>query len=167
MGIIKVIQNTKSTGNYLFNALNYIKRDAVAYSGYRVDSDNAYEQMMIVKKYFGKTSGNQLMHFIISFNENFDDPKECMKYAYRFAKYFGNRFQVCYALHFKIACDDNGVVKSFYHLHMILNSVSYVDGKMFSDGKDSINKFMEYVSKIIDDMFISVIYSKYDRSCRY
>ena len=167
MGILKVIQNTDSKGDYLYNALAYIKRGSKAYNAYRVSPKKAYEQMTTVKKYFGKTSGNQLMHFMISFNENMDTVDKCKEATYEIAKYFGERFQVCYAIHYDPNCDENGVVRSLYHLHMIVNSVSYVDGKMFSKGKDDINRFMHYISDIINDPFIIVIYAKNNKKYWY
>ena len=162
MGIVKVIQNTNSNGNYLFNALEYIKRKAVDYSGYRVDPDDAYNQMMAVKRYFGKTSCNQLMHIVIVFNENEVDIDRCMDYGYRIAQYFGDRFQTCYALHQDTKFHDKkrGYINSNYHLHMILNSVSYVDGKMFAENRGSIGKFKEYVSEVTKDRYMQILYSK-------
>ena len=71
MGILKVIQNTNSSDDYLYNAIYYIenKVETVGVGGYRVDPYNAYQQMMAVKNYFGKTSGNQLMHLVVSFEK--------------------------------------------------------------------------------------------------
>ena len=162
MGIVKVIQNTNSRGDYLSNALNYIKRSAVAYSGYGVDPDHAYEQMMKVKNYFGKTSGNQLMHIVVVFNEYEDDIDICMAYANYIARYFGNRFQVCYALHDKVTYNDNGFITSYYHAHFIFNSVSYIDGRMFADGKGSIGRFKDCVSEITGDRYMKLLYGSDD-----
>ena len=105
MEVLKVIQNTNSSEDYLYNAISYIinKTEAVCYDGYRVDPNNAYEQMMLVKRYFSKTSGNQLVH-------------------------------------------------------MILNSVSFTDGKMFAEGKGEFAKFAEYIGKITRSRKCRVVY---------
>lgn len=150
MDMLKVIQNTDSSENYLYNAISYIinKMEAVCYDGYHVDSNNAYEQMMLVKRYFSKTSGNQLMHFIVSFDvRSVQDANTALHYGYRIAQYFGNRFQIVFSVHEKNSYYD-GRIKSMYHVHMILNSVSFTDGKMFA----------EYIGKVTRSRKCRVIY---------
>lgn len=38
--------------------------------------------------------------------------------------------------------------KSHFHVHLILNSVSYVNGKMFHGDIGEINAYSKYVSKL-------------------
>ena len=69
MGIFKIIRNTDDGLDYMYNTLDYV------YGGHtdidkryspNVDIYSAYEQFYSVKKYFGKTSGNPVFHFIVS-----------------------------------------------------------------------------------------------------
>lgn len=48
MGILKVIQNTNSTEDYLLNALNYIvyKAEVVGYGAYHVSADDGCEKIL-------------------------------------------------------------------------------------------------------------------------
>ena len=71
MGIFKVIRNTNDELDYLYNVLNYtmsIHTDYDKRYSPNVDIYNAYEQFLLVKKYFGKTSGNPAFHFIVVYN---------------------------------------------------------------------------------------------------
>lgn len=160
MDMLKVIQNTDSSDDYLYNAILYIvnKAEAVRYDGYHVDPNNAYEQMMVVKKYFSKTSGNQLMHFVVSFDvRSVQDENVALHYGYRIAQYFGDRFQTVFSVHEKDSYY-NGRLKSMYHVHFILNSVSFVDGKMFAESKGEIARFAEYIGKVTRSKNCRVIY---------
>lgn len=163
MGMLKVIQNTNSSEDYLENAIDYIllKADTVAYGAYGINPLNAYEQMMIVKQYFGKTSGNQLMHFIVSFSRYVSDVKTALYFANRIAQYYGN-YQCVYSVHEK-AVYYNGRIKSLYHVHFIMNSVSFTDGRMFSQSKGEIGQFKKYIEQVTRDKHFKVVYSSDDR----
>lgn len=159
MGILKVIQNTNSSDDYLYNSINYIenKSDTVGIGGYRTDPYYAYQQMMTVKNYFAKTSGNQLMHFVVSFNKRVADIETALDYAYKIAMYYGNRFQTVFAVHEKDGFY-KGKIKSYYHVHFILNSVSYVDGRMFAQSKGELYHFMKHIEKVTRDSNFKIIY---------
>lgn len=61
MGIFKIIRNTNDSLGYMNNALNYTMGTHTDYDNRyspNVDIYNAYEQFLLVKKYFGKTSEN-------------------------------------------------------------------------------------------------------------
>lgn len=160
MDMLKVIQNTNSSDDYLYNAIRYIinKTEAVRYDGYHVDPDNAYEQMMYVKRYFSKTSGNQLMHFVVSFDvRSVNDEDTALRCGYRIAQYFDDRFQTVFSVHEKDSCY-NSKLKSMYHVHLILNSVSFIDGKMFAEGKGELASFAEYIGNVTRSGKCMVVY---------
>ena len=71
MGILKVIRNTNDGLTYMRNALNYVIYGHTDYDkrySINTDIDNAYEQFLAVKKYFYKTSGNPVFHFVVVYN---------------------------------------------------------------------------------------------------
>lgn len=71
MGIFKVIRNTDDGLQYMYNALNYVLYGHTDYDkrySLNTDIDNAYEQFLLVKRYFYKTSGNPLFHFIVVYD---------------------------------------------------------------------------------------------------
>ena len=100
------------------------------------------------------------MHIIVNFNRRVQSVYQAMYYGYKIAQYYGDRFQVSYAIHKKTTYHNKrlGTVNSFYHLHMIINSVSYVDGKMFAENNSSYNKFREYVSKVTHDKYMQLMF---------
>ena len=78
MGILKIIRNTDSGLEYMYNALNYVLYGHTDYDkkySLNTDIDNAYEQFLLVKKYFYKTSGNPVFHFIVIYNARYIDGK--------------------------------------------------------------------------------------------
>lgn len=150
MARIKVIRNTYGGDEYLWNGCHYIHdpKKAIVSGGYGVNYSNpvaVYTQMKTIKKMFNKESGNPLAHIIVSFSGSVNDLETALKYADVCAVYFSNRFQVYYCLHNK----DAGC--SHYHVHMIINSVSYKNGKMISTGDDTMSPYTEFVSKLLNE----------------
>ena len=147
MARIKVIRNTYGDTEYLWNGCRYIyNRDkAIALGGYGVnpyDYMEVYNQMMTCKEFFNKTSGNPLAHIIVSYGASVKDAVTAWKYSQRCAGYFAPFYQVYYCLHNK----DAGC--SSFHTHLLINSVSYTNGKMISTGNDTMQPFTEFVSGI-------------------
>ena len=74
MVIMDVIRDTRGGLKYLWNACRYLENDekSVYTGGYGVNPYNlntTYRQIVSVRQYYEKTSGNPLMHFMISFDE--------------------------------------------------------------------------------------------------
>ena len=74
MVTVKLIRNTYGGEDYLAHLCPYVRNGekAVYLEGNGVSpyhADAAYDQMMAVKRYFGKTSGNPLAHFVVSFDD--------------------------------------------------------------------------------------------------
>lgn len=145
MVIVKSKRDTYGeSSNYLYNALNYLydEEKSLHTGGYGVNPYNleaTYKQMKYVKEYFHKTSDNPLMHFIVSFDEKVKTYEKAKSLAVLIGAYFKNRYQLLWAVHRKERGD------SIYHLHIILNSVSFVDGKLFNSSPAEIGKFCAYI----------------------
>lgn len=156
MGILKVITKSKANEEYLLNACNYVDSNNIKShtdycNGFNINPHDAYTQMMAVKKYFHKTSGNQLVHFIVSFNKDIDTMVKAKKVSREIAKYYADRYQIVYAIHYKKRYNEKYKLKSIYHTHIILNSVNFVDGKMFADNKSDIYSFCKHIQNITED----------------
>lgn len=153
MGFLKLIMKQNAGKEYLRNAVNYITEnaDACFYIGINICPERAYRQMRKVKKYYGKTSGNQLVHFVVCFNNEVDNLATAEKYAYKIAEYYKSRYQILYAIHNELRLTNSGYAKSFFHVHIVMNSVSFADGKMFADNKKDIGRFMEHISEVTGD----------------
>lgn len=153
MGFLKLIVKQNVGKEYLRNAVNYIAEnaDACCYGGINICPERAYKQMRKVKKYYGKTSGNQLVHFVVCFNNEVNEIAIAKKYARKIAEYYKSRYQILYAIHHELRFAKSVYAKSWFHVHIVMNSLSFIDGKMFADNKKDIGRFMEHISDVTGD----------------
>lgn len=146
MDTVKMIRNTYGGTEYLRKATQYpYKEDLRGYGGYGVnpnDPELAYKQMLAVKSYFGKTEGNPLIHYVVSYDENITNAKAACEMTAQICRYFENEYQVLQAVHEK----DHDF--SQYHAHIILNSVNYINGLMYHSDIGEMNRFRNYVQQV-------------------
>lgn len=123
---IILIRNDYLDKRSLSRVLNYVLR-ADLIGGYAIDPSCAFKQMRFVKKAFYKEKGVELKHFIIAFTFgelcriDFD---EIMSLGFWVGQFF-NEYQMAYAIHTDTA---------HVHLHVVMNTVSFIDGRKYSDG---------------------------------
>lgn len=87
----------------------------------------AFEEMAAVKERFGKADGNQAYHAYQSFKPGEVTPEQCHEIGVNLAKtLWGDRFQIIVTTHLD---------KHHLHNHLVINSVSFKDGKKFNDNK--------------------------------
>lgn len=152
MVLVKVKKDMETPEEYLSNAIGYVHHKnkqnipPLSLSGNGVDATspyNAYNQMMDVKEYYGKTSGNPLAHIIISYDKICaPDAETACQLTEKMAEYYQNQYQSIQCTHEK----DND--SSWYHSHMVLNSVGYPNGMMINTSVDNMQQFCDYVSDI-------------------
>lgn len=65
--------------------------------------------------------------------------------------YFSNKYQIVYAIHRKPCSKKYGCCSSVYHAHFVMNSVSYMDGAMFSGNRSELYAFLEYIKQVTGD----------------
>lgn len=149
MARISIMRNTYGGCNYIKNSLNYIRDDrAISGGGYGVDPYDpavAYYQMMQTRRYFNKTSGNPLVHIVVAYTRNLKTLEQATKYGDAIARMFADRFQVMYCTH---NYDD---YCNWYHTHIIVNSVSYINGAMIETGYDEMRCFCNKVSNLLGE----------------
>ncbi len=168
MGVFKVIRNTNDGLEYMYNALNYVTYGHTDYDkrySLNTDIDNAYEQFLLVKKYFYKTSGNPVFHFVVVYNTKTtwgDNIERAESLSRSIATYFSDRYQLIWCIHKKLLSKKYGGCASVYHAHFIMNSVSYIDGRMFSGNHSEIYAFLNHIKKVTGDNSWIVKYRKDD-----
>ncbi len=155
MEILKVIRHTDGGENYLKNAINYDFKEKteedeklIETVGYGVNGTNpeyAYNQMYAVKKYFGKTEDNPLMHFVVSFDNKVDNAETASEYTKNIADYFKNDYQMVTAIH----QENQG--NSKYHAHIVMNSVNYNNGKLYHSGIGELKQFAMHIHDVTDN----------------
>lgn len=146
MARIDVIRNTYGGSQYLQNALNYVSDSrAMCGGGYGVNPYNpnaAYDQMIAVKRYYGKTSRNPLVHIVIAYDNSVKDIDIAAYYGEQGARFFAGRFQVLYCTH------EKDFHYSHFHTHIIINSVSYINGQMIQTGFNEMNTYCNFITKL-------------------
>ena len=121
-----LIENEYPDENVLLKVLNYVLRSDLC-GGYAINPHQAYRQMEMVKNVYHKRDGKQLLHFIVSFTTaeayrlTID---EILAVGFHIAGLFRD-FQIIYAIHL----DSRHI-----HIHMVMNSISFVDGHRYRDG---------------------------------
>ena len=149
MAVIKAINSRAS----IANAINYItkkeKTEEKLISGYNCRGVTALDEMKATKQAWNKTDGRQYKHFVQSFspdeNISFDEAhKIAAELVESWNKFKG--YEVCYATHKD---------KNHIHTHIIVNSVSFENGKKFCYSKKELQDFKDLSDRIL---------LKYDKS---
>jgi len=150
MAVVKVINNKYVKTQSIDYLINYATKPcktngcigAIGVNPY--DPGKMSEQMKIIKKLHEKTdSMRQLRHIIISFSRaevNKITLNRIPFVAFDIAKFYGNRYQICYGVHY----DTDDV-----HIHFVQNNVNYIDGKLFSGSPMELESFKRYINSVI------------------
>lgn len=138
-------------------SLQYItnenKTDGDVYiSGIECEPKVADYQFKMTKEYYDKFYGIEGFHIIQSFKPNEVSQKIGHEIGLKLAKKITNdRFQAVISTH---------VDKNHVHNHIIINSVSHVDGKKFYDSKRNYKRIRETSDQLCSEYNLSVIAPK-------
>ena len=111
----------------------------------------ARRQFMNVKKHFGKEDGIIAYHGYQSFAPGEVSPDEAHQIGVELAnKLWADRFQIIVSTHLNTDC---------VHNHILINSVSFRDGKKYYDSRASYQKMREVSDEICRQHGLSVIES--------
>lgn len=140
---VVITRNTYPDTSALYNVIYYVLSKAVAAGGYGVPPaiDAAQKQMQFVKEAFYQTDSLQLKHFFITFSHEetlYMDFDEMMLVAFEVAKLFGE-YQMVYGLHLD---------GSHVHVHIVMNTTSFIDGHQYSDGLSGFMKVCGMLKKM-------------------
>lgn len=130
MAIIKAVNSRASIGK----AINYVTRNEKTeerlISGIGCSPDTAIDEMKAIKAIWGKTEGRQYKHFIQSFppEENIT-PEQAHEIAKQLCSDQFPDFEVLIATHKD---------REHIHSHIIVNSVSYIDGRKFQQSASDL-----------------------------
>lgn len=153
MAIIKVKRDTYSGESYLHNLCCYIeKKNINGETVYPVDvggngvnfysAADVQNQMMAVKKFYGKTSDNPLIHLMVCYDESVTGSEQACNLSRKIASFYDDDYQYYYCTHNK----DNEF--PHYHTHILINSVNYINGKLFNSGYENMQSFCKYVADV-------------------
>lgn len=106
-----------------------------------VDQVHIAESMQRVSERFSKAKGVQLRHFILSFYpEELHDPRTANEIGAKIIQWFGQEYQSVYSVH-----ED----KSYLHIHIVINSVSYIDGHRYYGTKKEFYEFKNVIRRLL------------------
>ena len=147
----KVIQkNLEAVINYAKNGDKTEK--GILVSGINCLPDTAYFQMMLTKKNFHKEDGRLGYHIIQSFNGKEVYPEKCNSIGVELAQsLFGDKYQVLVCTH---------IDKENVHNHIVLNSVSFIDGSKYHNSNAELAFMRETNDDLCKKYGLSVIESK-------
>lgn len=148
MEFVKVTNGDYKNKDALSNVIHYITnpvktRHYIGAMGVNpYDSEKMIEQMNLVKKVFQKECGHRnVRHFIVSFDKkDHIKPEEARWIADDVARFYSDRYQICYGVH--LDTDD-------LHIHFALNTVSFIDGKLFSEGPRELEELKRHVHEAV------------------
>ena len=118
-------------------------------SGVNCQIPFAKEQFMETKRRFGKMDGRTCYHGYQSFRAGEVDADTAHRIGVELAKeLWGDRFEVVVATHLNT---------DHYHNHFVINSVSPVDGRKFSNRKPDYARMREVSDRLCKEHQLSVI----------
>lgn len=148
MAIVEMVNKSYKDTNAVGTLVSYatdLEKTGGMIGGVGVHFDNPEAmvfQMKMVKHLFGKEEGyRQIRHFIVSFAEDEAVILQNARFiAFEIAQYYGGQYQICYGVH-----QDT----EHLHIHFVFNTVSYIDGKLYSGGPCDLQDLKCYVRHVI------------------
>lgn len=104
--------------------------------------ETAPNEMEYTAQKFKKTFGKKISHIIITFSpQEVRSISTVEQIARACAQYYAARYQVFYCVH----------RTSTVHIHMIINRVSFIDGRKFPDKYEDRWSFWSHVHRVLND----------------
>lgn len=151
-------------GKSIKTVINYAAKDAKKEKDdtlfYGVNcADNpviAAYQMQKTKELYGKTDGRQYKHYVLSFAPGEISVDKAKTYAKELAQQcFGERYEVAVGVHTN---SKGGKI----HAHIIVNSVSFMDGKKLHFSKNDLESFKNQNDKLAKKYGLNIIDRSHD-----
>lgn len=144
----KVIQkNLEAVINYAMNGEK--TEHGILVSALNCLTKTAYSQMMLTKKNFHKEKGRLGYHIIQSFNVNEVSPQKANEIGLELAEsLWGDKYQVVVCTHTN---------KNNVHNHIVLNSVSLIDGSKYHNSNVEVALLKETNDEICMKYGLSVL----------
>lgn len=133
------------------DVVNYIldeKKTCGYIGGWAANPQYAAYEMELLAKLFHNNKGVRIRHWTITFEEHelqrlesglgCDRTIAVYRLGFAFSAYYRNQYQIVFAVH----CDERP------HLHIVMNTVSYVDGKKFSGNKTEYYNYEKYAKSV-------------------
>ena len=154
MATIKRLSSKGSLKNIINYVLNREKTNEHIISGKDCTPLNAAEEMNATKKSYGKTDGLSYHHIIQSFRPGEVSSEKAHRIGVELAEKQFKDYEVLIATHKD---------KSHIHNHLIINSVSFADGRKLVSNKKTLHEIKLENDRICRREHLSVIEKPYAR----
>jgi hypothetical protein len=135
---------------YVINyVLNSKKTNASIYTGINVNPDNAFNEMVTLKKLMGKADRRLWYHFVQSF-PLYDDitPELALQVANETAEYFREQYQIIISVH---------TDKKHIHTHFVMNTVNIETGRKYTQNNEQRIEIQTLSDKICEKYGLHVL----------
>ena len=158
MAINKVVNKSTKSHGAMRNVLEYVLRDEKVkegyvfingpYAGETVNYDELSQTWIKEKQLWGKDSGRMYAHNIISFHKDEKvSPEEVLEIGKAYAEKHFPGHQYVISVH-----QD----KDHLHCHIVVNSVSYIDGHKLHQTKHDLERQKEFTNNLCRERGLSV-----------
>lgn len=150
MAVNKVVNKSTKSHGAMRNVIEYVLQDKKVKEGYvaitgpyapeQINWDNVYNAFLDEKKLWNKDSGRMYAHNIISFHKDEDiTPAQALEIGQEFVEKFFPNHQSVIGVH-----QD----KDHLHIHIVTNSVSFIDGMKLHQTKRDLEKQKEFTNNL-------------------
>ena len=150
MAINKVINNPAKTHAAMRSLIRYVLKDEKVQDGYVmvqgpfnydvINTENVTQAFIDEKQLWNKDSGRMCAHNVISFHpDDYVTERECLEIGQDFCQEFFSDFQSLIAVH-----QD----KDHLHIHIVTNTVSFVDGHKLHQTKKDLQRQKDFTNKL-------------------
>ncbi len=158
MAINKTINKSTKTHGAMRNCMEYILKESktdssLVYVGgpfeaEKITYDTVYRSFLEEKKLWNKDSGRMYAHNVISWHQDEAlTPEEAYEFGKEFVEQWFEGFQTLMAVH---------VDRNHIHLHMVTNTVSYIDGHKLHTTKNELEEMKQLTNRMCADRGWSV-----------
>ena len=156
MPIIHFINNKTQTVGGMKNVLSYVSRkektvseDKRFVTGVNCSPETALDEMTATKNLYRKTDGRLYYHLVQSFPSGYEiEPELAHKIAVELTEKAFGKYEVVVATH---------IDREHIHSHLVLNSVSFEDGKKYHSNKESVEELMKLSDEICQRYGVHVL----------
>lgn len=158
MAINKTVNKSTSSHGAMRNCIEYVLKDAKIKDGFVeitgpyeedvIDYYKVYNSFLEEKRLWGKDSGRMYAHNIISFHKDENiSPEEAFNFGKEFAENWFPNHQTLICVH-----QDRDHV----HIHMVTNTVSFIDGKKLHATKKDLQRMKEFTNKMCRERGLTI-----------
>jgi hypothetical protein len=152
MAVIKIIPSKGRIKNIINYVLNKEKTDDRIISGKGCSPQNTVDEMNTTKELYGKTDGISYHHIIQSFKPGETDPEKAHRIGKELAKKEFKGHEVLVVTH---------IDKGHIHNHLVVNSVSFKDGRKLVSNKETLREIKRESNRICQRENLSIIKGPY------